>query len=201
MKKFNYFILILLTVLIGFSSCNSCKKDTKIDVVPEIIVENVISLDKQYMFTTYGENYKWFETNIKLVNYLDEENDGSIDSITNVFQVIEETEDSGHKSADVFVIFVNHTVDSTEYVVKKDFWSESTSMNDDVIKLSYKDAFKNFMQTNLPKPHSKNCVLRKSVGPLESNPQYIFGNTQYTIWVDAVTGEVREYDPAFPAEF
>ena len=203
MKKINYFILILFTVLLGFSSCNSCQKESKpVDVVTEteMIVENVTSTDKQYMFTTYGNDYRWFETCIKLVNYLDEENDGKVESITNVFQVVYETQESGHTCADVYVIFANHTADSTAYEVKEGFWVEDMPMNDDAIKLTFKDAFEKLMQTNMPKPHSKNCVLRKPVGSVECNPQYVFGNTHETIWVDAVTGEVSETNPAFPPE-
>ena len=53
-------------------------------------------------------------------------------------------------------------------------------------------------EANIPKPHSKNVVLRKEIGSLDANPQYIFGNSQAQVYVDAVTGEVRGYNPAFP---
>jgi hypothetical protein len=40
-------------------------------------------------------------------------------------------------------------------------------------------------------------VLRKEVAPLDCNPQYIFGNKRAQLYVDAVTGEVKDYNPAY----
>jgi hypothetical protein len=54
------------------------------------------------------------------------------------------------------------------------------------------------MAANAPKPHSRQVVLRKEVGPNSINPQYIFGNFQAQLYVDAVTGDVKTKNPAFP---
>lgn len=70
-------------------------------------------------------------------------------------------------------------------------------MNDELIKLTYKDAFDRVMATNCPKPHSQHVVLRKELGPKVANPQYIFGNSSAQLYVDAVTGEVRDTNPVF----
>ena len=40
-------------------------------------------------------------------------------------------------------------------------------------------------------------VLRKQVGPVDANPQWIFGNLHSQIYVDAVTGAVSKDNPAF----
>ena len=53
------------------------------------------------------------------------------------------------------------------------------------------------MEANIVKPHSKVCVLRKAVGPKEANVQYIFGNEDGAVFVDAVTGDVTDVDPFF----
>lgn len=54
------------------------------------------------------------------------------------------------------------------------------------------------MASNFPKPHSRNCVLRREIGPIpDVNPQYIFGNTKSQLYVDAVTGSVTNHTPAF----
>ena len=195
MKKifiFNLFALCM-SVIVG---CSSCKKDNKEAVSTDLNVENITNTDKQYMFTTYGKDYRWFETSILLSDWLDSENfDGSFEKITNIFQVVRETSST---SADVHVIFATHTNDSTAYNVEEGFWIEDSDMNGDSIKLSYKDAFERINEVNLQKIHTKNCILRKPVGPLECNPQYVFGNIDEQIWVDAITGDVRSTNPAFP---
>lgn len=197
MKKFLIFSLLALcmSVVVG---CSSCKKDNKEAVTTDLNVENVTNTDKQYMFTTYGEDYRWFETCILLSDWLDSENfDGSIEGISNVFQVVAEKDSSSY---DTFVVLAAHTKDAVTYDVKKGFWVEDYPLIGDSIKLTYKDAFNRVMETNSPKPHTKNCVLRKPVGPAECNPQYVFGNIRVQLWVDAVTGEVKNSNPAFPEE-
>ena len=73
-------------------------------------------------------------------------------------------------------------------------------MNNEAIKVSFKEAYNKIMATNYPKPHSRHVVLRKEIGPQDANPQYIFGNSQAQIYVDAVTGDVTDKNPAFPAD-
>lgn len=197
MKKifiFGAFALFICALV----SCSSCKKDKQDTVTADLNVENITNADRQYMFTTYGGDYCWFESCILLSDWLDSENfDGSIEGISNVFQVVNE-KDSG--SYDTFVVLAAHTKDAATYEVKKGFWVEDWPLIGDSIKLTYKDAFNRVMETNSPKPHSKNCILRKPVGPVECNPQYVFGNIREQLWVDAVTGDVKNSNPAFPEE-
>lgn len=195
MKKV-FILLAAVAVLIGCSCEN--KKTPEVVTKANLNVEKVISVDREYMYMNYGEGYRWFESCILLKDYLDEECDGTIAGISNVFQVIT---DMDSKSADVFVVLASHTPDTTAYEVKHGFWIEDIPLNEAEISLTFKDAFEKINQVNLPKPHSKNCVLRKPVGPKDCNAQYVFGNTQATLWVDAVTGEVKESCPAFPEEF
>jgi hypothetical protein len=54
------------------------------------------------------------------------------------------------------------------------------------------------MAVNFPKPHSKHVTLRNPIGPVAINTQWIFGNVHEQIWVDAVTGECANSNPAFP---
>lgn len=196
MKK----VILFLVAALGASmlcSCNSCKKQEKKEVEKaELAWERTASLDKEYMFNNYGGDYRWFESCILLKNYLDEENDGTIAGISNVFQVVNEA----GKSADVFVVLATHTSDTVAYEVKQGFWVEDMDMSKEVIKLSFEEAYNKMMATNLPKPHSRNCVLRKQVGPKDAHPQYIFGNIQSQIYVDAITGDVTDKNPAFPNE-
>ena len=191
-------VLSLFIMSICFVACNSCKKQKDVineKTTAELVVERVYNADKQYMFTNYGEDNRWFESCILLKDYLDSECDGTVAGISNVFQVIS---DNDGKSADVSVVLVAHTADSTVYDVRHGFWVEDFPLNDAEIKLTYTEAFEKIQQVNLPKPHSKNCVLRMPIGPKQCNAQYVFGNVQAQLWVDAVTGEVRESNPAFP---
>ena len=186
------FIPLLVFCLIA------CKKSKKNPTTPvEINVENVTSSDKEYMTSNYDSIYKWFESCIVLENFLDEDScDGKVASVTNVFQVIKEKE----KGYDVFVVLATHTPDDTASIeVKQGFWVEDFPL--DSIKVTFKEAFDKVMATNSPKPHSKQCVLRKEVGPIAANPQYIFGNIRGQLYVDAITGEVSDKDPSFPEKF
>lgn len=187
MKK----IIYLLTLVLCLASCNSCK-DT-LDAV-NLNVERITTTDKEYMFTNYTGDYKWYETCILLNDYLDEECDGTIASITNVFQVVL-SEDANN--CDTNVILAIHTPEDTNIEIKHGFWVEDFSMNDEEIKIPFTQAFENIMKVNYPKPHSRHVVLRKEVGPFAANPQYIFGNQDMQLYVDAITGEVTDKNPAF----
>lgn len=197
MKKVIQFAILFAAVC--FASCNSCKKST----VPaqdfnkgNLVVENVISTDKEYMFTHYNKDYRWFETCIVLTDYLDSENcDGTIASIKNIFQVLSEQDST---SCDVNVVMTTHTPDTTNIDVIHGFWVEDMPLNDQEIKVTFKEAYDKVMATNSKKPHSKNIVLRKEVGPKDAAVQYIFGNSYAQLYVNAVTGEVSDKNPVYP---
>lgn len=201
MKKILLGIMLMISAL--FISCNKCSKQDSVIPADSISnvdfrVDNLISTDRQEMFLNHGDNYRWFETCLKLNNFLDEENDGSLEEVVNVFQVVIEK----GNGADVKVYKFQHFSDGT--VVKDSvdgFWVEDEPLNDESIKISYEQAYELLMAVNLPKPHSRYVTLRKQVGAVDANPQYIFGNINETVFVDAVTGEVRDYNPAFGEGF
>ena len=203
MKKVLFMLIAVFCMsLVSCNSRNSENPATTTDSIATVVnndstmvVENVVGMDRQYMFTNYGKDYRWYETCIVLKDFLDEENDGTITGVSNIFQVVWE-KDNG---ADVNVIMFTHVGDSTQVDVKRGFWVEDMPMNEDAIKVTFKEAYDKVMAVNLPKPHSRHVVLRKEVGPQDANPQYIFGNSQAQIYVDAVTGAVTDKNPAFPA--
>ena len=47
---------------------------------------------------------------------------------------------------------------------------------------------------------SRYVTLRNPIGPVAVNTQWIFGNIHEQIWVDAVTGDTKNSNPAFPEE-
>lgn len=202
MKKFINFVVLALMV---FGAATSCKctqenKETKDlgeteTTQTELVVENVISMDRQAMYLNHANDYRWYETGIQLKNFLDEENDGAIEMVVNVFQVIEEYSST---SFDTFVYKYQHFADGTvnEESVHG-FWVEDYPLETEAIKVTFKEAYEKVMAVNLPKPHTRQVVLRKQVGPVDANPQWIFGNLRSQIYVDAVTGAVSKDNPAF----
>jgi hypothetical protein len=195
MKKILVFLMGLM-LMIGISSCTCTRNEEFSDSeVAELVVENVISTDRQAMYLAHGGDYRWYETGIQLVNWLDEENDGAIDMVVNVFQTIENRDE---QSFDTFVYKYQHFADGT---VNEEgihgFWIEDWPLEEEVIKVTFAEAFEKVQEVNYPKPHTRQVVLRKPIGPNECNPQWIFGNLRSQIWVDAVTGEVATSNPAF----
>lgn len=192
MKKV-FILLMAISLMFSFNSCDWFNKNKDNDK-KEIIVENVVKADRDYMTENYGNTYVWYETQIFLNDYLDEECDGSFSEIVDVFQVIT-TIDS--VTFDTKVIKMYHVADSSYIEEIEGFWVEDMNMNDEIISVTYKQAFQLINETNYPKPHSKNCVLRKEVGKIEANPQYIFGNFEAQLYVDALTGDVTDESPSF----
>ena len=210
MKK-SLILTFLLGLLMAFTACTGCnsKGDAKqqdtavVDSVaakklPSLDVNHMIALDRQTMFSKFGKDYRWYETCIRLPEFLDSENvTSSPEILVNVFQSIVEV----GNGADTWVWKFQHFADGTEHIDSiHSFWIEDMPLNDDVIKLTYYDAFDKIMQTNAPKPHSKNVILRNPIGPIVINAQWIFGNIKEQLWVDALTGDVKNSNPAFPEE-
>ena len=189
----------------SFMSCTGCsssKEDIKLQdsVVATIVldVEHSIALDRQTMYVNYKDNYRWYETEILLPEFMDSDSATSNpEMIVNVLQSIVE-EGNG---ADVWVHKFQHFKDGTiVHDSIQGFYIENFALNDEVIKFKYTEAWDRMMQTNFPKPHSRYVTLRNPIGPVAINTQWIFGNINEQIWVDAVTGDTKNSNPAFPEE-
>lgn len=192
MKKILFFSL-LMTIGLLVSSCSSCsKKQSNSEEKAPLVVENLISADREYMYNTYNENYRWYETTIVLNDTIDSENcDGSFKEVENLFQYIDE---EGQPN----VVKIIHTADTTVYETIKSFVIEDSRLNDEPIKLTYADAWQRLVESNAVRPHSVYCVLRKALLPGIEYPQYIFGNEAAQITVDAFTGDVTSYVAPVP---
>lgn len=200
MRKLIFCLSVLACLFMMSCSCEKNKPTEDVavnDSTAGFVVENLTGMDRQKMFQDYGKSYNWYETCIVLKDFLDsEETDGTVTGVSNIFQVSEE-KGSG---VDVHVIMFTHVGDSTQVDVVNSFWVEDFPMNEDAIKLTFKEAYDRVMAANAPKPHSRQVVLRKQIGPNPINPQYIFGNQTAQLYVDAVTGDVRTKNPAFPED-
>ena len=192
MKKF--ISILSLTMLCAlFVACKK-HKPVVVESISQLVPENVISTDREEMFLKWGENYKWFESCVVLKNYLDTDSaSNEVESITNIFQALEP-----HASGfDTFVVFMETKEDVTDVNTVHSFWVEDFPLDTADIELTFEGAYNRVMAANYPKPHSRNVVLRKEVGPNDCNPQYIFGNMRSQLYVDAVTGEVTDQNPVF----
>ena len=197
MRKVLSTLFLITTLTFGISSCK-CTNEAPADetvVAEELVVEHVVALDRQAMYINHANDYRWYETGIQLKDWLDEENDGTIDMIVNVFQAIEKYSET---TFDTFVYKYQHLSDGT---VNEEgihgFWVEDYPLEEEAIKVTFKEAYEKVMAVNLPKPHTRQVVLRKQVGPVDANPQWIFGNLHSQIYFDAITGEVSDENPAF----
>lgn len=209
MKKLFYVFSVLCMSVLMFSSCNGCQSKTEEAVLKDsavvdstktvaINVEHAIATDRQAMYLKFGKDYRWYETDILLPEFLNSENVTSDPvMVVNIFQSIVER----GNGFDTWVFKFQHLNDGTVLTDSvRGFWIENQPLNDEVIKLKYVEAFDKIMQTNAPKPQSKHVTLRNPVGPVAINTQWIFGNIHEQLWVDAVTGEVKNSNPAFPEE-
>jgi len=204
MKK-SFILAFLMGLMMSFMSCTGCnssKEDIKLQdsVVTTTVldVEHSIALDRQTMYVNYKDNYRWYETEILLSEFMDSDSvTSNPEMIVNVLQSIVEK----GNGADVWVHKFQHFKDGTViHDSIQGFWIENYALNDEVIKLKYTEAWDRMMQTNFPKPHSRYVTLRNPIGPVAVNTQWIFGNIQEQIWVDAVTGDTKNSNPAFPEE-
>lgn len=203
MKRTIFGIFGILMFCLAIISCEGTNKNpviekkadsTAVSQMTLSMVDHVISVDRQDMYTVHGGDYRWFETCVEFDNYFDEESNQNIHSIVNIFQVIVEKD----KGADVTVYAYTHLADTMAVYPKMGFWIEDWPMEEEKFNLNWAEAYDRMMQANCPKPHSRQACLRKPIGPRVCNPQYIFGNLHSQVWVDAVTGEVKNSNPAFP---
>ena len=200
MKK----ILLFCMSLVFFCSCTNCSSNKEVEEEAlvdstALIVEDVISTDREQMYLNYGDNVRWFETTVVMETEFDDSLQvGTIESVTNVFQTIIEKE----KGVDTQVYFITHYNDGS--VVEDSvngWWAEDFPLNDEKITLTFDQAYYQLMKANIVKPKSKYCVIRKQVGPKAANVQYIFGNIANQVYVDAVTGNVSAKNPVFMDSF
>ena len=206
MKKVLLFLMSV--ILFTACSCNNSQKDViepaKVDTTEVALtaiamdVDHIIATDRQAMFMKFGDNYRWYETEILLPYFLDSDSvTSNPEMLVNIFQSVIEF-DNG---ADTYVWKFQHFADGTLVVDSiHGFWIENWPLNEEILSLNYEKAWNKMMATNYPKPHSKHVTLRNPVGPVYVNTQWIFGNIREQIWVDAVTGECKNSNPAFPEE-
>ena len=189
MKKLLVFLMGIMLML-GVSSCRCTKEE---EPVVEF-TEATITADRAQM-DEMVDAYKWFETRVEYDNFFDADTTLTFTKAESLFQVA--VEDSlGVKT---FVYDFTHYPDVEDADLKQieGFILDDKPLNDEQIVLTFSDALERLYEANLPKPHSAKVVLRKALGPKVANAQYIFGNTEEQVFVDAVTGDVTDKNPVY----
>lgn len=187
MRKFIN-IFVILTILLSFVACK--KQKPVLDTPQQVNPENFISTNAEDMFVNYGKDYVWYEATVIFKDSLsDEHTSFEVETINNVFQTIDL-----HNPK--VIIFESKDNVCNKYTIDG-FWTECLPLKFEEIRLTFQDAYNKLMATNIPKPHSRFVVLRKELGSKDCNPQYIFGNQEAQVYVDALTGNVTDINPAF----
>jgi hypothetical protein len=201
MKKI---LFLMLFMSLMFSSCSKCSSEHNALTVEgdsakaELVVENLISTDKENMYLNYGDNYRWYETCVLMKDFLDGDTNGDIDMVSNIFQSIVPSGTGYDTQVLKYQYFADGTFAKDSV---KGFWIEDLPLADSLIKIPYDSAFALIQKVNLPKPHTRNAILRNPIGPKAVNPQWVFGNIKEQLWVDAVSGEIKQSNPAFEGSF
>lgn len=212
--------VLLLAVMTLVCSCSSCKGETaKIDdpvvvyhdydgVVQDFTagVSHIQALHKQKMYNIIKslkdegheialDNYQWRNSLVILNDTVTMEN---IDDLHVV------------SIRDVFYYWDNEKGPQTQFITDhikfgtqipypfNDVWIEDTDMSEQPVRLSAEEALQKLKEYNGILPKGSNFItLRLAVGPKYCNPQWVFGDVYDVLFIDAVTGEIRDYDPAF----
>lgn len=218
------FLSLVLTIVgaMAMSGCNSCAKSEKQDIKPVSFfhdydgvvqdftagVGHIQALHRQTMYgliqhlqdeghtISLNGKYQWRNSRVILNDTVTMENidDLHIVAVNDVFFYWDSVKGP-------MVQYINSHV---KYGVQipypiNDVWIEDADMSEQPIKLSAEQALMRLKEWNGILPKDCNFLtLRYPVGPKDCNVQWVFGDVYDVLFIDAVTGEIRDYDPAFP---
>lgn len=214
MKKFLFFGFLLATVSIMATGCSSCQSENNEQeapakeqvvtsgsdydgVLPDFTagVAHIQAIHRQTMFELIkGEQYEWRNSRV-LFN--DSITFGNIDSL----KVVEVTDVFYYWNASdgPCVQFIASNVEKGTLIphVIHDVWIEDASLNDKKVVLDVEDVLARLKEWDGVLPPAISMSLRYPVGPCECNAQWVIGNAYDVIFIDAVTGEITNWNPAF----
>lgn len=217
MKKSIILSLLLAIVSIMATGCTSCQSEnTKQEtvyhdydgVVQDFTagVSHIQALHRQKMYNIIQflkeqgheialNNYQWRNSLVILNDTVTAENIDNLHivSIRDVFYYW------SNKFGPQVQYITDHVVYGTQipYPIS-DVWIEDRDMSNAPIKLSAEEALTRLKEWNGILPKDCNfIILRLPVGPKDCNPQWTFGDVGDVLFIDAVTGEIRTWNPAF----
>jgi hypothetical protein len=211
MKKFLLFGFLLAIVSIMATGCKSCtKSENKQDaqneqvltggydydgVLPDMTggVAHIQALHRQTMFTLYGgEDYAWYETRVLFNDSLKYETlaEVKVTDVTDIFQAFDPFRCQ----------FISTNVEKGTIIPPAipDVWVEDCDMSKLEIKLSVEEVLQRLQMWDGIIPPAIGMTLRCPLGPRRCNAQWVIGNIVDVIFVDAVTGDITNWCPAFP---
>lgn len=209
MKKIIFMSLLLAIVSIMATGCSGCQSEKKEQPKGVVIqsadydgvvqdftagVSHIIALHRQTMFNLVkGHEYQWRNLQVLFNDTIKAENidDLHITDITSVFFYW----DNGP-----WVQYISTNVKKGTIIPNRiqDVWIEDCDLSNCEIKLSAEDALKRLKEWNGVIPEAKGLILRLPVGPRNCNAQWVTGSFGDPVFIDAVTGDITEWCPAFP---
>ena len=204
MRKFIFGMLaaVLLGMVAGANiSCSGCSGEPAAPVgdydgVAQDFtagVEHIVALHKQTVYNLYkGEKYAWYETRVL---FGDSIKAGTLDDlkatdVTDIFQLFDPARSQT----------ISTNVEKGTIIPRPiyDIWIEDIDMSGAEIKLWPEDVLERLKAWDGILPPAVGMTLRQPLGPRRCNPQWVIGNIFQVIFVDAVTGDITDWCPAFP---
>ena len=211
MKKSLFLSLLLAIVSIMATGCSSCQSENKKQeiayhdydgIVQDFTagVSHIQALHRQTMYQLAQQGkpvngYQWRNSRVIFNDTLTFDNidDLHITDINDVFYYWDKD-----KGPQVQYINVNVKRGTQIPWPINEVWREDDDLSDQPIKLSAEEAILKLKEWNGVLPKDCNfIILRLPVGPKDCNPQWTFGDIDDVLFIDAVTGEIRDSNPAF----
>ena len=200
MKKFLkvcFMLAIAGIIAVGCHSCHS-NKNVKQDYDGVAVsfndgVDHIIALHKQTMFNLYkGKQYAWYETRVLFNDSIKWANidDLKVIDVTDIFQTFDPARCQ----------YISTNVEKGTIIPPAipDIWIEDCDMSNSPVKLMPNDVLEKLKAWDGILPPAVGMTLRQPLGPRICNPQWVIGNMMQVIFVDAVTGDITNWCPAFP---
>jgi len=208
------FMSLLMLVGIALTGCSSCHSDKAKQETKDVVyhdydgvvqdftagVAHIQSLHRQTAYSVIHDKtdrYQWRNSRVIFSDTLTLENidDLHVTDINDVFYYWD-----NEKGPQVQYVNVNVKRGTQVPYPINDIWIEDDDLSDAPIVLTCEDALQRLKEWNGILPKARYITLRVPVGSLKCNPQWTLGDTHNVLFIDAVTGEVSDWCPAFTKE-